>query len=152
MDYVANLVNSTILTNICYNISRFIRGVIMTREELEKYPFELSKLSEEDGGGYLISYTDFNECISDGETIEEALKNGYEALIDCIESMKAWNMPIPEPFSYLKNESKQNGKIALRLSKSLHTELAMRAKEEDVSMNFLAALLIAEGLGARKHI
>ena len=60
--YVANLVNSTILTNICYNISRFIRGVIMTREELEKYPFELSKLSEEDGGGYLISYTDFNDC------------------------------------------------------------------------------------------
>ena len=31
----------------------------MTREELEKYPFELSKLSEEDGGGYLISYTEF---------------------------------------------------------------------------------------------
>ena len=58
----------------------------------------------------------------------------------------------PEPFSYLKNEPKQNGKIALRLSKSLHTELALRAKEEDVSMNFLAALLIAEGLGVRKHI
>lgn len=33
----------------------------MTREELEKYPFELSKLSEEDGGGYLISYSIYQE-------------------------------------------------------------------------------------------
>ena len=41
----------------------------MTREELEKYPFEIRKLSKEDGGGYLISYPDFKECISDGETI-----------------------------------------------------------------------------------
>ena len=124
----------------------------MKLEKLKKYPFITRPLTPEEGSGILIKFLDFNNCFSDGETIEEALKNGYEALNDCIESMKAWNMPIPEPFSYLKNESKQNGKIALRLSKSLHTELAMRAKEEDVSMNFLAALLIAEGLGARKHI
>lgn len=124
----------------------------MKIEELKKYPFTTRPLTPEEGSGILIKFLDFNNCISDGETIEEALKNGYEALNDCIESMKAWNMPIPKPFSYLNNESKQNGKIALRLSRSLHTELALRAKEEDVSMNFLAALLIAEGLGARKHL
>ncbi len=39
--------------------------------DLSQYPFEIRPLAPDEGGGYLISYSDFNECISDGETPEE---------------------------------------------------------------------------------
>ena len=40
------------------------------------YPFEIRPLSATEGGGYLISYPDFSECVSDGESVEEAIRNG----------------------------------------------------------------------------
>ena len=119
----------------------------MTREELEKYPFELSKLSEEDGGGYLISYTDFNECISDGETIEEAIENGLDALNGLIETLKELKKPIPLPNS--KKVNTASGKFLIRLPKSLHASLLNQAKLDNISMNTLAVALIAEGLGKK---
>ena len=57
--------------------------------KLTDYPFEVRPLSEEDGGGYLISFPDFAECISDGETIEEAIANGRDALKATIAALKA---------------------------------------------------------------
>jgi len=42
-------------------------------KNLSKYPFEIFPLSKEDGGGYMISFTDFSECISDGDAIEKAI-------------------------------------------------------------------------------
>lgn len=44
------------------------------------YPFEIRPLSAEEGGGFLILYPDFSECLSAGETVEEALTNGKDAL------------------------------------------------------------------------
>ena len=52
------------------------------------YPFEMRPLSAEEGGGFLISYPDFSECLSDGETIEEALANGKDALKATIAALK----------------------------------------------------------------
>jgi len=40
----------------------------------------VSPLSEEDGGGYLISFPDYPGCIADGETVEEAIAEGRGAL------------------------------------------------------------------------
>ena len=42
--------------------------------KLADYPSEIRPLSADEGGGYLISYPDFSDCISDGETVEEAQK------------------------------------------------------------------------------
>ena len=61
------------------------------------YPFEIRPLSTEEGGGFLISYPDFSECISDGETVEEALANGKDALKSTIAALKAKKLPIPTP-------------------------------------------------------
>lgn len=47
---------------------------------LDDYPFEIRSLSYEDGGGYLISYPDFRWCITEGETVEQALANGRDKL------------------------------------------------------------------------
>ena len=63
--------------------------------KLADYPFEIRPLTAEEGGGFLISYPDFSECISDGESVEEALKNGTEALKATIAALKAKYMPVP---------------------------------------------------------
>ena len=53
------------------------------------YPFEsyahvISPLSPEEGGGFLISFPDLPGCMSDGETIEEAIQNGRDAFLGWI--------------------------------------------------------------------
>lgn len=44
------------------------------------YDFTIKKLSEEDGGGYLITFPHLSGCMSGGETIEEAIENGCDAV------------------------------------------------------------------------
>lgn len=48
----------------------------------DKYRLTVRPLSEEEGGGFLAEYPEIPGCMSDGETIEEALANGREALRD----------------------------------------------------------------------
>ena len=64
---------------------------------LDDYPFEIYPLSEENGGGFLISYPDFSACISDGETVNDAIRNGREALVSTIEALEAKGFEIPQP-------------------------------------------------------
>ena len=56
-------------------------------------------MTEEEGGGYLISYMDFTECIADGETPEEAIHNGMDALAETIAALEELGLPVPEPGS-----------------------------------------------------
>ena len=114
----------------------------MKKRDLSRYPFEVSALSDEDGGGFLISFPDFSECISDGETREEAIRNGLEALADTIAALESMELPVPEPGS-----GGFSGKFVQRIPKSLHQKLAMRAKAEGVSLNTLVVALLSEGIG-----
>jgi antitoxin HicB len=52
---------------------------------LDLYQFTVRPLSKNEGGGYLVEYPDIPGCMSDGETIEEAIANGREALRDCLQ-------------------------------------------------------------------
>jgi antitoxin HicB len=70
-----------------------------TLNNLSLYPFEIQPLTTEEGGGYLISFPDFDQCISDGDTYEEAIKNGFDALEETIFALESLNLPIPQPFS-----------------------------------------------------
>ena len=114
--------------------------------DLTLYPFEIRSLGQEDGGGYLISYTDFTECISDGETLEEAIRNGQDALLETIAALESMGFAVPEPGS----GGSYSGRFIQRIPKSLHARLAQRAKQEGVSMNALVTSFVAEGLGMRE--
>jgi antitoxin HicB len=54
-------------------------------------------LSKEEGGGYLVEYPDIPGCMSDGETVEEAIAHGREALLDCLEVFQESGRKIPRP-------------------------------------------------------
>ncbi len=64
------------------------------------YPFFVSPLAKKDGGGFLISFPDLPGCISDGETPEEAIKNGYDAARAWLETAKEFNDPVPQPTQF----------------------------------------------------
>ena len=53
-----------------------------------EYPFEMKPLSKEEGGGWLISFPDLAGCMSDGETPEEAMENGKDAIKCWIQACK----------------------------------------------------------------
>ena len=64
-----------------------------------KYPFLMSILPPEEGGGYLIEFPDLPGCMSDGETIEETIENGKDAVFCWIETAKKCGDEIPQPSS-----------------------------------------------------
>ncbi len=110
-----------------------------------KYPFEMKPLSTDEGGGWLITFPDLPGCMSDGDTPEEAIENGRDALECWIKACKEVGREIPDP------GDSSSGKFMTRIPKSLHSRLISRAKQEGVSMNALVSSFIAESLG-RKEI
>jgi antitoxin HicB len=114
------------------------------------YPFEayghiIAPLSEDDGGGYMITFPDLPGCMSDGETLEEALVNGQDAFNSWISAQVNIGRQIPAPTYY--DEAGKPVKFVQRLPRSLHASLQARARVEGVSINTLVLALIAEGLG-----
>jgi antitoxin HicB len=110
-----------------------------------KYPFEIRALTAEEGGGYLITFPDLPGCMSDGETVEEAIANGADAEAAWLQAARKWGDPIPQP------GEGPSGKFVQRLPKSLHARLAARARQEGVSMNTLVTAVLAEALGRKEE-
>ena len=53
-----------------------------------KYPLAIRPLTVEEGCGYLIEFPDLPGCMSDGETIKEAIRNGRDAVRCWIAAMR----------------------------------------------------------------
>jgi antitoxin HicB len=63
----------------------------------DEYPFVIRPLSEEEDTGYLIEYPDLPGCISDGETPEEAMANGRDAVKSYLSSCWKYGDKGPTP-------------------------------------------------------
>lgn len=113
----------------------------------KEYPYKIEKLSKEDGGGYLITYPDLPGCMSDGESLEEALRMGEDARISWIETAIELGKDIPEPYSYMNN---YKGRITLRVPKSMHKQLIDEAKDEGISLNQYLIYLLGKGMKMKK--
>ena len=114
-----------------------------TNRNLDHYQFVVRPLSKEEGGGYLVEYPDVPGCMSDGETIEEAIRNGRGALRDCIEVFKDSGRRVPKP-SIAAAQWRQ------RLPRTLYAKLTKQAENEGVSINSLVTAMIAEAIGAKR--
>ena len=67
------------------------------------YPLRIAPLSAEDGGGFIAVALDLPGCMSDGETPEEALRNGYDAIESWLAAAQAHGIAIPPPSAALKS-------------------------------------------------
>ena len=120
----------------------------MKRNKVKDYPFTIRHLSAEEGGGYLIEFPDLPGCMSDGETIEETIKNGHDALACWMVAANKVGRKIPQPGEL----EKQSGKWVQRVPKSIHLQLIEKAREEGVSLNTLVIAILAKELGKRNII
>jgi antitoxin HicB len=118
----------------------------MAKQKKERltYPVIVRALDEEEGGGFLAEVPDLPGCQSDGDTPEAAVESVRDAIKAWIATAKRIGRTVPEP-----DRSRYSGKWVQRVPKSLHKKLAQEARREGVSLNTLAATLLAEGLGVR---
>ncbi|EMO25390.1 hypothetical protein LEP1GSC170_1247 [Leptospira interrogans serovar Bataviae str. HAI135] len=59
------------------------------------YPAVLTE--DEQGGGYTVEFPDLPGCITEGDTLEQALGYAKDALSLYLESIDSRKLPIPQP-------------------------------------------------------
>jgi antitoxin HicB len=115
----------------------------MKQMKIPNYPFTIRQLLKKEGGGFLIEFPDLPGCMSDGETIEEAMANGQDAVQCWLDAAAKAKRHIPKPGEL----EAQSGKWVQRVPKSIHYRLVEKARSEGVSLNTLVVAMIAESLG-----
>jgi len=106
------------------------------------YEIKLRKLIENEGGGWLAEIPLLPGCMSDGETVEEAITNLNNAKKSWLETCLELGRTIPEP-----STEGFSGQLRVRMPKSLHRVLSEKAKEENISLNQLIVYHLAKGIG-----
>ena len=106
------------------------------------YPFTVRP--DTDDGGFIVEFSDLRYCVGTGDTTEEAIKDAMIAKEEWIKAAIEANINIPEPGS-----EEYNGRITLRIPKSLHRMVAEAAKKEGVSANQFVSHLISMGIGRK---
>ena len=114
-----------------------------TEKEIMKYvnlSWSYNIVPEDDY--YVVYVNELPRVASDGETIEEALKNVNDAIYCAIEGMLDLGMEIPVPF----DRSKFKGQIPYRTSSEIHYKLAMYASQKHMSVNKIIDGFVRKGL------
>lgn len=106
-----------------------------------KYPVEIEKIPEEEGGGYHVCIPLLGRYafVGDGDTIEEALAHLEEVKRDLFSLYLARGIPIPEPD---EEEAEYSGKFLLRIPSELHRYLAQQAKRNNTTLNQYCLFLL----------
>lgn len=61
------------------------------------YDFKVLLEPDEVAGGFVVICPSLPGCYSQGDTIQEALENIREAILLCLEDLRAQKRPIPDP-------------------------------------------------------
>jgi antitoxin HicB len=80
--------------------------------------------------------------MSDGETVEEAIANGREALRDCLDVFRETGRKLPKP-------AVEAAQWRQRLPRTLYSKLTKQAEAEGVSINSFVTAIIAEAIGSK---
>jgi len=71
--------------------------------KFEDYTIQITPLTQDDGGGFLVTFPDLHGCMADGETMEEAIKEAKSAFNCWVEACIDWNKDIPAPRKEKRN-------------------------------------------------
>ncbi len=108
----------------------------------EKYPYLINIFWSAEDHLYMVEVPELEGCITFGKTPEEAAKKSVDAIKSWILAAKKMKHPIPEPVVM----KKVSGKFNVRLSKTLHKNLIIRAAREGVSLNSLISTTLAHAV------
>lgn len=108
-------------------------------------PYTRELIRNEDGT-WFARVVEFTGCMTEASTAEKALANLTEAMAGWIEVHLADGDSIPPP----STTDQYSGKFLMRVPKTLHRELALRAEREGVSLNQFALSALSRALGVRE--
>ncbi|MDD4860294.1 MAG: type II toxin-antitoxin system HicB family antitoxin [Dehalococcoidales bacterium] len=103
-------------------------------------------LIPDETGGYAVEIEDLPGCISQGETVEEAVKMIEEARCLWLEVAHEEGVNIPLPHC----DEKYSGKFFIRAPKSLHRKLDEMADKEGVSLNQFLVATLSKAVGVHE--
>lgn len=111
-----------------------------------KYPITFYPEKE---GGYTAIIRDLPGCMTQGETLSEAMEHIEEARelwIETVYETGKKDVPLPS------TENEYSGRLLLRIPKSLHRHLSEGAEKEGVSLNQYILSLLSEANGKRAAV
>jgi predicted RNase H-like HicB family nuclease len=107
---------------------------------LEDYTVDLE---QETDGSYVAEVVEMPGCLAAGADPNEAVSMLRDSFVLWVEETVASGRPVPAPA-----RSGPNGRILLRLPKSLHVRAAQAAARDGVSVNAFVTAAVAERVGA----
>jgi predicted RNase H-like HicB family nuclease len=119
----------------------FAPAIEAQAREIMRRPYR-KMISGDDDEGYLIEVSELPGCMTAGETIAEAVAMLDEAMLLWIGAALEEGKEIPGPAA----GREYNGRLLVRMPKTLHRRLIERAEDEGVSANQLAVALLAKYL------
>jgi antitoxin HicB len=123
----------------------------MRSEDYLEKPYSILIVHDRDdegNEGFVARVEEFDGCISQGATIEEAATRIRDAMIDWIDASLDDGQEIPEP----RDPDAFSGRFLLRIPSSLHAELARQAEREGVSLNQFVGTALAGAVGWRQGV
>lgn len=121
----------------------------LTQEQkswVDKYNLKIEWSNEDDA--YVASVEELPNCMTHGETREEALSMAKEAIQGHIEALKDEGVEIPEPISL----NKYSGDFLVRAYPELHKKLVLYSRKTGKSMNEASIDVIKAGLEAEVRL
>lgn len=101
-------------------------------------------IEDDDEVEWGVEFPDLPGCVGGGDTVEEAIAMAKDAQKAWIGAALDSGEMLPTPTT--PETSDYSGKFTLRLPKTLHRSLALRAEDEGVSINQLILYLISCGI------
>lgn len=126
----------------------------MTKEGIDKRIKEIMDrpyarvLVPDETGGYVAEVLEFPGCISEGDTPDEAIENLEDAMRGWLQVALENGQRIPEPLEAGPSAEGYNGRILLRVPRSVHARCVRLAEADGVSLNQWLLEAIGERLGA----
>jgi antitoxin HicB len=99
-------------------------------------------IHQDDEGGFVAEIVDLPGCITQAETIDELMSSIDEAKEAWITAAYEMGQDIPVPI----NSDEYKGRVLLRMSRSLHRDLAKSAEVQGTSLNQYATNILAAGV------
>ncbi len=115
---------------------------------VDAYQILVRKLTPEEGAGYFAEAIDMPGCGVDGVTPEQAITECRKALAAAIMSYARKGKELPRTGEY--SELSHSGNFMIRIPRSLHRRLVLKATAEGVSLNQYCMYLMAEGVAANR--
>jgi len=113
------------------------------------YAIRITQDRDDDGNhGFVAEVEELPGVISQGATLEDAAASVKDAMLGWISVALEDGLEIPEP----RDPSAYSGRFLLRMSKSLHAELARQAEREGVSLNQYVTTTLAGATGYKRQL